>query len=152
MKGLRHCSGLRPQPTILRADQSRHTTQISREKLLGLRRADPGRLHPVLHHPVTVPRFHADIPKAGRDDTVGHIVERSSTSMERNCQVPFVLLVLQTPHREEAATGQYLLEELLGRRAQPAPARACGRTHSQESGCALSWRSGSLDVEGDFCK
>lgn len=36
--------------------------------------------------------------------------------MDGDSQVLFALLVLWAPHRAKAATGQYLLEELLGRK------------------------------------
>lgn len=79
----------------------------------------------------------------------------SNAGMDRNSQVLFALLVLWASHREKAATGQYLLEELLGRKTashghslpQPQPTVA----HTPRKVTVLSWRSGSLR-RGDFCK
>lgn len=72
--------------------------------------AYPGHLDPVFHHPGSVRSLHALVPKAGSNDTVGHIVELGDSGTDGRREVFLALLVPLGPDGAQAVVGHDSLE------------------------------------------
>lgn len=72
--------------------------------------AYPGHFDPVFHHPGPVRSLHTLVPKAGSNDTVGHIVELGDSGADGRCEMLLALLVPLGPDGTQAVVGHDFLE------------------------------------------